>query len=211
MSLNEHQSMTLFCQKQDLASQQIALTLLEKEMVFKVEFVEAQNLPESLLAQAFLPKLPMLQDRDLVLFDVDIILSYLDERIPAPALMPIMPKDRARFKMAIHQIHFSWMRDFAIIQTGLKTGRSKSEKQLAQEAKARLTDELTANSLIFTETDYFLNDQFSLCDCYFAPLLMRLDEIQLTLPQSAQKNYGAYQKRILDRAAFVESNLLVNF
>lgn len=203
MAINEHQAMTLYCRKNDLQAQQIIFTLVEKNFVFKIEWVESEILPDFILTQSLSPQLPTLVDRDLVLFDLDIILTYLDERLPSPPLMPIMPIDRAKRKMAIYQIRHEWMRDFMFLQDQ-KFNPTADELTIAQCAQNFL-DQLTANSVIFTEYAYFLDDKLNLCDCYFAPLLLRLSELGLELPKSAKRNYAIYINKMQNHPAWLES------
>ena len=51
---------------------------------------------------------PTLMDRDLVLYDHQIILEYLDERFPHPPLMPVDPMNRA----VNRQLRYRITRDF---------------------------------------------------------------------------------------------------
>lgn len=205
MAINEHQAMMLYCRYNDIQAQQIIMALVEKQMIFKVKLVE--ELPGEVAAQMIYPQLPALADRDLILFDIDIILTYLEERLPAPALMPIMPIDRAKRRLAMYQIRHEWTKAFQFLwhaKYQVKSSKKENKNEILQ-IKQNLFDQLTANSIIFTEYDYFLEDHFNLCDCYFAPILLQLHEIDLELPKSAQKNYAAYHEKMLTRANWIEA------
>lgn len=203
MAINEHQAMTLYCRRNDLQAQQIIFTLVEKQIAFKVAFVESDILPDIILMQSLSPQLPTLVDRDLVLFDLDIILTYIDERLPSPPLMPIMPIERAKRRMAIYQIRYEWQKDFSFL---FEQQISQTANQIEiNQRKQNLFDQLSANSVIFKEFDYFLNDSLNLCDCYFAPILLRLHEVGIELPLSAQKNYASYRKRIQEHSGWIEA------
>jgi len=51
---------------------------------------------------------PTLVDRDLSLYDANIIAEYLDERFPHPPLMPVDPVGRATLKMLMSRIRNDW-------------------------------------------------------------------------------------------------------
>jgi RNA polymerase-associated protein len=54
---------------------------------------------------------------------------------------------------------------------------------------------------VFADMPYFLSEEFSLVDCYLAPLLWRLPAFEIELPHSANaiKNYA---KKLFQRESF---------
>jgi RNA polymerase-associated protein len=65
-------------------------------MDFQVIDVDLFNKPEEMAAINPHNRVPVLVERDLVLFEPNIINEYIDERFPHPQLMPADPIMRAR-------------------------------------------------------------------------------------------------------------------
>src|SRR5205809_6718570 len=97
--------------------------------------------------------LPTLVDRDLVLYDVNVICEYLDERYPHPPLMPVDPLSRARLRLASVRIERDWLPFVSQIQAG---GRP------AETARKRLREALLSSLPLFKAAKFFLNPELSL-------------------------------------------------
>jgi RNA polymerase-associated protein len=67
-----------------------------------------------------------------------------------------------------------------------------------------LHERLVSLAPVFDKSSYFLNDEFSLIDCYIAPLLLRLPKYGINLPDT-YKAIKAYTKRIFSRPSFQAS------
>jgi RNA polymerase-associated protein len=132
-------------------------------------------------------------DRDLVLYDEQIIMEYLDERFPHPPLMPVDPVSRANNR----QLRYRVMRDLYSLVDALS-----GENDIASaNARKVLRDNLTAIAPAFAQKPYFMSDEFSLADCCMAPLLWRLEHYGVKLPASA-KVMNEYAKRLFERQSF---------
>ena len=59
-------------------------------------------------------------------------------------------------------------------------------------------------SPVFDENPFFLSNEFSLVDCYIAPILWRLPTLGIQLPTEA-KGVINYAKRIFERPSFKSS------
>lgn len=68
-----------------------------------------------------------------------------------------------------------------------------------------LRETLLSLAPIFAETPYFMSEEFSLVDCYLAPLLWRLPALNITLTGAGSKEVLGYMKRIFERSSFVAS------
>jgi len=81
-------------------AQKIKIALHEKGLAFEASTPNLFGVPDDAFKQAS-PRLevPTLVDGDVVLFDSTIILEYLEERWPEPALLPRAPAERARARM----------------------------------------------------------------------------------------------------------------
>ncbi|MDC3261863.1 glutathione binding-like protein, partial [bacterium] len=61
-------------------------------------------------------------------------------------------------------------------------------------------------SSIFTEMPYFMSEEFTLVDCCLAPMLWRLPQLDIKLPNNRQvKPLLEYMDRLFERPAFQES------
>ena len=135
-------------------------------------------------------------DRDLVLYDEQIIMEYLDERFPHPPLMPVDPVSRANNR----QLRYRVLRDLYSLVNDL----SSDNEIAAANARKELRDNLTAIAPAFLQKPYFMSDEYSLVDCCLAPLLWRLDNYGIKLPVSA-KTISEYADRLFERDAFKTS------
>jgi glutathione S-transferase len=70
--------------------------LYEKGMDFQIIDVDLYNKPEDIAVMNPYNRLPVLVERDLILYEANIINEYIDERFPHPQLMPADPVMRAR-------------------------------------------------------------------------------------------------------------------
>ena len=77
-------------------SQRCRLVLFEKGMDFEIRDVDLFNKPEDISVMNPYGQVPILVERDLILYESNIINEYIDERFPHPQLMPADPVQRAR-------------------------------------------------------------------------------------------------------------------
>ena len=91
--------MNLYSGTTDPFSHRCRIVLFEKGMDFEVIDVDLYNKPEDIAVINPYNRVPVLVDRDLVLYEANIINEYIDERFPHPQLMPGDPVDRARVRL----------------------------------------------------------------------------------------------------------------
>src|ERR1700726_1211487 len=84
-------------------SQRCRLVLFEKGMDFEIRDVDLFNKPEDISTMNPYGQVPILVERDLVLYESNIINEYIDERFPHPQLMPADPVMRARARLFLHR------------------------------------------------------------------------------------------------------------
>lgn len=198
VAVNKRSVMTLFCDTTGIYGHQIRFVLAEKGVTAEIEFVEQDKLPQELLDLNPYGSIPTLIDRDLTLYESHIALEYLDERFPHPPLMPVYPIVRANSRLTMYRMRQEWYAAYETIM-------ASPESAEAVQARKLLLDDLTAISVIFKEKAFFMSDEFTLSDCYFAPLLWRLPLLGIQLPKVAEKNYLPYIARIFERPAFLAS------
>ena len=174
----------------------IRLTLAEKDIDTEVRYVDEDSVPEELAELNPYNTVPTLVDRDLALYDAQIILEYLDERFPHPPLMPADPMSRA----VNRQLRYRITRDLYNLVEELD-----SENEIAAAgAKRTLRTSLLEIDPAFSQMPYFMSAEYTLVDCCMAPLLWRLEIYGIRLPASAGA-VRAYAQSLFERDAFQTS------
>jgi RNA polymerase-associated protein len=69
-------------------SHRCRFVLFEKGMDFEIRDVDLYNKPEDISVMNPYGQVPILVERDLILYESNIINEYIDERFPHPQLMP---------------------------------------------------------------------------------------------------------------------------
>ena len=139
---------------------------------------------------------PTLIDRELVLYGDNVITEFLDERLPHPPLMPLDPIGRGRARLLIVRLQRDWLGE---VKRLLDEG-----KPLNKRLKKSLWDGLLAMSPNFLVQRFAMGNEFSLVDCYLAPLLWRLSVMDVTLPRQGQAVMD-YSERLFERSTFQAS------
>jgi len=190
---NRRSVMTLYADQKDLQGHSVRLVLKEKEISVEIQYVDDENKPEDLNTLNPYGKLLTLIDRDLVLYDSQIIMEYLDERYPHPPLMPVDPVARA----ANRQLRYRIAQDLFTLAADIDNG---SEITI-EKSKKLLKDNLLVLVPIFEQFKYFMSDEFSLVDLCMATILWRIDHWQIRLG-SAAKPLVKYGELIFERESF---------
>jgi RNA polymerase-associated protein len=196
VAANKRSIMTLFSDTIDIYSHQARIVLAEKGVGVEISFTVPDELPEDLLELNPYGTVPTLVDRELVLYNSHIIMEYLDERFPHPPLMPVYPVSRGQSRLTMHRIQNDWYVLAEKIMT--KKGDLEATRNELREAFLSLAP-------LFAETPYFMSEEFSLVDCYLAPLLWRLPALGIELTGTGSKDVKAYMKRIFERPSFIAS------
>ena len=194
--------MELFSSSSCCTSHCIRVVLAEKELDVVVREVNPDSPPADLIDLNPYQSVPTLVDRELVLYDYRVIMEYLDERFPHPPLLPPDPINRARFRMALTRINEDWY------QLLLKLEANDTKEKDYEKNRKLLRDGLAAAASIFNQKIFFLSEEFSLLDCNLGPLLWRLSQHNITLPEPAKPIYQ-YAERLFGRISFQRSLSLV--
>lgn len=192
---NRRLAMTLFSGNTCPYCHMVRIVLAEKGINYDIHNVDLGDTPEDLKDLNPYNEVPTLVDRDLVLFEHQVIMEYLDERFPHPPLMPVDPVSRARNRMMLHRIERDWYR----LAHQLGNPDTASDK-----VRKELRDSLMSVSPIFDQKPFFLGEEFSLIDCSVIPLLWRLPSYGIELP-SAAKPLINYAERMFERESFKQS------
>jgi len=193
VSANKRAVMTLFSGANDMYSHQVRIVLAEKGVNVDIHYVTADNMPEDLYEVNPYGTAPTLIDRELGLYRANIINEYLDERFPHPPLMPVYPVARGRCRLMMDRIERDWYELTRKIEAGDDSARQE------------LKESILAIAPVFAEQPYFMSEEFSLVDCYLAPLLWRLPAWGIELDGAAAKDVKTYMLRVFERESFQAS------
>ena len=177
-------------------SHRCRIVLYEKGMDFEIKHIDLQEKSDEIAAMNPYSQVPILVERDLTLYESNIINEYIDERFPHPQLMPADPVMRARARLFLFNIEqdlFSHLAD-------IKHGNPKT----AEKARMIVRDNLTQISPIFAKQKFMLGDEYSMLDVAVAPLLWRLSHYEIELPKTAAPVLK-YAERLFSRQGFIDA------
>ncbi len=178
-------------------SQRCRFVLFEKGMDFEIKDVDLFNKPDDLAVMSPYGQVPILVERDLILYESNIINEYIDERFPHPQLMPADPVMRARARLFLFNFERELFVHVCVLE---KAGNPKA----MEKARQAIRDQLTQLSPVFTKNKFMLGEEFSMLDVALAPLLWRLDHYGIELPKTAAP-LMKYAERIFSKPAFIEA------
>ena len=178
----------------------VRLLLEEKKLAYYLSRLHSER-PEDLTELNPYHTLPVLQQREVALYEINVIFEYLEERYHNNKLLPDTPQERAQFR----QLAWRIQRDWLVLGKRLLMHPDSFNKAQATMAKKQLTDSLITLSPLFAHKSYFMADDFGWCDVLLAPLLWRLDEMGIVLPPAISRPLLDYQTRIFERKSFQAS------
>lgn len=197
--VTKRSSMTFFSNPTDHYCHRVRIVLAEKGVTVDIVDVEDNDKPEDLAQLNPYNEVPTLVDRELSLYQANVIMEYLDERFPHPPLLPVYPVARAHSRQLIHRIERDWCGHVDAILAG-----TEKDASLAKRRK-ELRESLIAVAPVFVEKPFFMNEEFTLVDCSIAPILWRLPALGLDLPAKQCKPLLDYAERMFDRDSFQAS------
>ena len=147
-------------------SAKVSITLLEKGLAYEAPALDAgyQKLPEFLTLNP-LGKVPFLQDGDFGIGESEVIVEYLEERYPHPALLPGTPHERARSRW-LSRFHDLYLGpQLSTLYFALSDGRAG--KPEFQPEVDRLHELVALLESQINPAPYFLGSQFTLADASY--------------------------------------------
>lgn len=181
-------------------SQRCRFVLFEKGMDFEIRDIDLYNKPEDISVMNPYGQVPILVERDLILYESNIINEYIDERFPHPQLMPADPVMRARTRLFLFNFEKELFSHVSILED---RSAKPDDKRLVQ-ARQSIRDRLAQLAPLLLKNKYMLGEEFSMLDVAVAPLLWRLDHYGIELPKNAAP-LQKYAERIFSRPAYIEA------
>jgi len=154
------------------------------------------EVPQSLLEANPYGSTPTWVDREVVVYDPRTLYEYLEERYPAPSLLPAVPSQRAHTRMLCYRIEKDWLT--RIKQLELR------EKPEMRSIINHLSDSLTSVAPSFEKYPYFMSETMTFADCLLLALLWRLPSLGVILPKPALP-LAKYAQRLFKEPFFQQS------
>ena len=193
----------LYSDPVDFASHQVRLVCNIKDVNYKMEQCDPNNPPDIVKFHNPYNSLPMLTDRDdVVLYNAEVIIDYLEERFPHPPLYSIYPTVRAQTRLALLRIKQELLHP---MQQLLHPKLHKLKEKDITAIRGDFFNSLVSMSGIFKENEYFMSNTFGILDCYLVPLLWRIHTIGVKLSGRNCSPIVAYMRRAFLRESFVRS------
>ena len=203
--------MLLYSGPLSLFSRKVEIALLEKGMSFDrvlVPFTQTRGYaPKHPAVLAANPKrqVPVLVDDDLTLYDSTVIIEYLDDNCPNPALLPREPKARARcrlLELEADEILLLPVRDlmFRSEPPGPDTARREEQERAALKAENIILENYARLATKLGTQEYFCGT-FSMAD--IATFMNIQHGLRLGAPPVAgHQNLSAWHARLAERPSF---------
>jgi RNA polymerase-associated protein len=171
-------------------------------MNFEIRDVDLYSKPEEIGLMNPYSQVPILVERDLILYESNIINEYVDDRFPHPQLMFGDPAERARIR--IFMLNFE-KELFAYVSELERLLTKKNDKKL-QKVRQHIVERLTQMAPIFLSNTYVIGETFSILDVMLAPLLWRVEHYGIRLQDQRQiVPLLKYAERIFSRPGFIQS------
>lgn len=175
-------------------SHRCRIVLYEKGMDFQVIDVDLFAKPEDIAIINPYGRVPVLVERDLILYEPNIINEYIDERFPHPQLMPADPIMRARAR----QLLITMEREvFSYIEALEKNSKA------ADRSRVQIRDRLTEMAPVFVKQKHMLGEEFSMLDVAIAPFSG--GSTTTASSSKAAAPLMKYGERIFSRQGFIDA------
>ncbi len=197
---------TLYSGPEDHYSHRARFALRLKKVHFSLKSVaNPKRLPEELKVINPYHKVravPTLVDREMVLYEPDVILQYIDDRFPSQLLIPTQARDKALFCMELWRVKVNLI---GLADSIIKEKNKYKAAELSRELRTRLID---------FSTQHLVNDLYhnaprplTMMDCVLAPILLRLPSMGIRLRSNVAKYQPLrrYMQMIFTERAFSAS------
>ncbi|BAF61148.1 glutathione S-transferase N-terminal domain-containing protein [Candidatus Vesicomyidisocius calyptogenae] len=192
-------STTLYSSPKDIRSHVVRFIMAEKNIEREVLNLKIEEIPEEILELNPCQSLPTLFDRGIVLYDLSVVMEYLDERFPFPPLLSVDPIEKSEKRLLIFRFTRApncWFELADIIESGSKKNADKARKVL----KSNLIELVP----LFAYKPFFKSDDMTIVDACLGALLWRLKKLEIELGKPG-KSVIDYANRLFTRDSFKAS------
>lgn len=195
----QQSSTTLYSDPRDHYCHRVRFAMAEKGVEAEIISLDPSDKTHEVYQLNSYGILPTLIDRELLLYDANVVMEYLDERFPYPPLLPVYPVAKAISRRSIYHINNDWCTHADIILSN-RGGQKKIDK-----ARAELSESLTQVANQFSQYPFFASDEMTLADCCVVPILWRIPVMNLDISKAHMRKIDTYAKKMFQRPAFLES------
>jgi glutathione S-transferase len=166
------------------------IALAEKGIEFQTVEIDLSDRPAWLYEKNPTGRVPVIEEDGWVLAESAVIMEYLEERYPEPALLPPDPADRAAVRLLIFRDD-----ELTAPYYALRRGEDGAEERF-DAALAKLDVRLS-------ERDYLGGADFGLADIALVPWVLRARDV-LDVNLGGHPALGAWLERVEDRSSVAE-------
>lgn len=192
-------STTLYASPEEIESHVVRFIMAEKNVERKVINLKVEQMPEAILEFNHTNTLPTLFDRGIVLYDLSVVMEYLDERFPFPSLLPVDPIEKSEKRMLVFRFTRAAGSWFELAHTIESVNQKK-----ANQARKILKSELIGLVPLFEYKPFFKSDYMTIVDACLAALLWRLNKFNICLDTHGTA-ITDYANRLFAKPSFKES------
>ena len=137
------------------------IALDEKGVPYRKVAIDLSNRPAWLYEKNPLGRVPVLEDGNFVLPESSVIMEYLEERFPSPALLPASPEERAHARLLVYRFDL------------LGDDYYKAFFRQEQEGLERFGERLAELEARLERQPYLIGSSFGLADIAYVPWILR--------------------------------------
>jgi glutathione S-transferase len=141
-----------------------SIVLREKKLDFEPVFFKAGQRPPELEAVGPYAKSPTLFDGDVLVFDSQIVIEYLQDRYPTPSLLPSDAGERAMARMLAAGVNQELLSVIGPIVPELRKPESERDRAKMDHAKGAFVTALGAWDRRLAEREFLVGSSLSLAD-----------------------------------------------
>ena len=138
----------------------VRIVLAEKDVAYEVVEIDLRDRPAWIYEKNRTGRVPVLEEDDWALPESAVIMEYLEERYPEPALLPADPGDRAETRLRI-------------FRADELTGPYYALRRGEDGARERLDGELARLDLLLAGRAWLGGPEYGLADVALVPWLLR--------------------------------------
>src|SRR5690606_37786935 len=140
-------------------SQRCRFVLFEKGVDFETRDVDLYNKPEDIAVMNPYGQVPILVERDVILYESKIINEYIDERFPHPQHMPADPVMSARTRL----FRYNFEKEL-FVHVSVLENRNNPDPQAQEVARQNIRYRLAQLAPVLVKNKFMLGEEFSMLD-----------------------------------------------
>ena len=165
----------------------VRITLAEKDIEFEAIEIDLGDRPAWVYEKNVTGRVPVIEEDGWILPESAVIMEYLEERYPEPALLAADPADRALARLWMFR-HDDLTAPYYALRRGDESAREKLDAQLG-----RLDDALSLRP-------WLGGAEYGLADIAYVPWILRMQQM-LGIQFDAQPALADWLDRMVDRPA----------